>query len=580
MTVLDAATLQPVRSLVGHDSRTFATAYSPDGTLVATGDFRGTVIVWESNSGDRVLTLDTGPALTTHIAFNSDGSELLTVNVAGLVKVWSTGGTLLAEFNHNAVSTDVAYLPDGRIAVAVDDPGHGIYIWTDPDADPVGPLAHPQGACSVEISPDNSIMTTGGSDGIIRLWDPVTLEPGPVLQGHGGRVCGLAFTPDGSIIVSVSEDGTARLWDVAAGDTLLILAGHTAGVEHVAVAPDARYVATGSADGTTRIWEIAPEGSREVLTMAAGVPAVAAAFDPNGNRVAASFQDGTARVWNAASGIVEATLEGHTNALWEIAFSPDGASIITVAQDGTARLWDAASGAALHVLEGHVDQVFSAAFSPDGRYVFTGGFDGTVRAWDPTTGTELGSIATGGRGVFGIDLTDDGAVVAAGGDSITLWDSVTGDLLHEIEDVGITTAVAFMPGDSVLLTGGADGSLRMWSLREGLPALITELGGHNAAITSVVPDAVGSLFVSASSDGVVKVRNPDGSERFTIPGVDTPGIVDVTADGARLAIPAADGTVRVFLLDPEELVQLAASRLTRPLTDDECRRYLGEDGCS
>jgi WD40 repeat protein len=231
------------------------------------------------------------------------------------------------------------------------------------------------------------------------------------------------------------------------------------------------------------------------------------------------------------------------------------------------------------VLEGHSDQVFGAAFSPDGQYVFTGGFDGTVRAWDSSSGVELGSITTGGRGVFGIDLTDDGAVVAAGGDSVTLWDSATGELIHRIDDIGITTAVAFMPGDSVLLTGGADGALRMWSL-ESTPTLVANLGGHNAAVTSVVTDTAGSLIVSASSDGVIKVREPDGSERFAIPGIEAPSILDVTADGTRLAIPAADGTVRIYLLEPNELVRLAASQLTRTLTDDECFRYLGHNSCS
>jgi WD40 repeat protein len=579
ITFFDTATWEQAGSLIGHDTRTFAAAFSPDGSLIATGDFAGSAIIWDSVTGQQIARLDTGPALTTHVEFHPDGSELLTVNVAGSVKAWTSAGTLLTEFVHSAVSTDAAYLPDGRIAVAVDDPGHGIYVWSDPAADPAGPLAHPQGACAVETSPDNSVMATGGSDGLVRLWDATTLEPGPVLEGHGGRVCGLAFTPDGSTVISVSEDGTARLWDTANGETLLDLAGHTAGVEHVAVAPDGRYVTTGSADGTTRIWEITPEGSREALTVASGVPAVAAAFDPGGGRLAVSFQDGSARVWNAISGDALATLNGHSNALWEIAFSADGTRIVTVAQDGTGRLWDAATGTTLHVLEGHVDQVFGAAFSPDGKYVFTGGFDGTVRAWDTATGAELGSIATGGRGVFGIDLTDDGAVVAAGGDSVTLWDSVTGDLLHEIDDVGITTAVAFMPGDSVLLTGGADGSLRMWSLAPA-PTLMANLGGHNAAVTSVVTDGAGSLIVSASSDGVIKVREPDGSERFAIPGIEAPSILDVTADGSRLAIPAANGTVRIYLLDPDELVDLAASRLTRTLTDDECLRYLGEDACS
>jgi len=578
VTIFDTATWETIRSLDGHTTRTFAAGYSPDGKLIATGDLAGSAILWDAGTGDQIVVLDTGPALVSQIEFRSNGAELLTVNVAGSVRAWSPQGELLAEFRHDAVCTDAAYLPDGRIAVAVDDPGHGLYIWTDPAAEPVGPLAHPQGACAVEMSPDGRIMATGGSDGIIRLWDAATLDPGLVLEGHGGRVCGLAFTPDGATVASASEDGTARLWNVATGEPLLDLAGHTAGVERIAIAPDGRHVATGSGDGTARIWEIAPEGSREALTLAAGAPAVAAAFDPAGSRLAASFQDGSARIWDVATGRVVTTLAGHTQALWEVAFSADGNSIVTVGQDGTARLWDAATGATLHVLEGHSDQVFSAAFAPGGEYVFTGGFDGAVRAWDTATGAELGSIATGGRGVFGIDLTNDGTVLAAGGDSVTLWNSVTGELLHQIDDVGITTAVTFVAGDSVLLTGGADGSLRMWSLA-GAPTLFAELGGHNAAVTSIVADDAGSLIVSASSDGVIKVRDPDGTERFGIPGIDTPTIVDVTDDGTRLAIPAADGTIRVFLLDPEQLVELAASRLTRDLTRDECIRYLGGNSC-
>jgi WD40 repeat protein len=132
ITLFDTDTWGRVGSLIGHDTRTFAAAFSPDGSLIATGDFAGTAIIWDSATGQQIATLDTGAALTTHVEFHPDGSELLTVNVAGSVKAWTTAGTLLTEFIHNAVSTDAAYLPDGRIAVAVDDPGHGIYVWTDP----------------------------------------------------------------------------------------------------------------------------------------------------------------------------------------------------------------------------------------------------------------------------------------------------------------------------------------------------------------------------------------------------------------------------------------------------------------
>jgi hypothetical protein len=40
-----------------------------------------------------------------------------------------------------------------------------------------------------------------------------------------------------------------------------------------------------------------------------------------------------------------------------------------------------------------------------------------------------------------------------------------------------------------------------------------------------------------------------------------------------------DGTVRVYALKLEDLVALARQRLTRSLTDEECRRYLHVEAC-
>jgi WD40 repeat protein len=50
-------------------------------------------------------------------------------------------------------------------------------------------------------------------------------------------------------------------------------------------------------------------------------------------------------------------------------------------------------------------------------------------------------------------------------------------------------------------------------------------------------------------------------------------------DGTRLVTAGRDGTARVYLLDVDELVRLAASRLTRWFTLDECRQYLHVEQC-
>ncbi len=50
-------------------------------------------------------------------------------------------------------------------------------------------------------------------------------------------------------------------------------------------------------------------------------------------------------------------------------------------------------------------------------------------------------------------------------------------------------------------------------------------------------------------------------------------------DGKHLATENEDGTTRIYVLDINELIALAQSRLTRTWTVAECQRYLHTDTC-
>ena len=50
-------------------------------------------------------------------------------------------------------------------------------------------------------------------------------------------------------------------------------------------------------------------------------------------------------------------------------------------------------------------------------------------------------------------------------------------------------------------------------------------------------------------------------------------------DGSKLASVSGDGTVRVWALDLDDLIEIARDKLTRTLTDDECQQYLHVDRC-
>jgi WD40 repeat protein len=55
--------------------------------------------------------------------------------------------------------------------------------------------------------------------------------------------------------------------------------------------------------------------------------------------------------------------------------------------------------------------------------------------------------------------------------------------------------------------------------------------------------------------------------------------VAFSPDGATLATAGADGSLRAYVLDIGALSELARARLTRGLTDEECRKFLHVEVC-
>jgi WD40 repeat protein len=100
------------------DASMFSLAYSPDGSLLASGDLGNTVRVWDAASGELLHTL-VRPGLPNEfiwsVAFSPDGKLLAAGSSDATVSLWdAVTGKLVREFNgHTQAVTGVAFSPDG-----------------------------------------------------------------------------------------------------------------------------------------------------------------------------------------------------------------------------------------------------------------------------------------------------------------------------------------------------------------------------------------------------------------------------------------------------------------------------------
>jgi hypothetical protein len=97
------------------------------------------------------------------------------------------------------------------------------------------------------------------------------------------------------------------------------------------------------------------------------------------------------------------------------------------------------------------------------------------------------------------------------------------------------------------VSGGDDGTVRVWNLATGVEQTLT---GHGGPVRAAAVSADGARAVSGGDDGTVRVWNlATGVEQRQITGHRGPvHAVAVSADGARAVSGGDDGTVRVWNL--------------------------------
>ncbi len=567
--------------------------FSPDGETLA-GAWATRVILWDLKRREIKATLAGQSIGTTtgynlgvgQISFSPDGKRLAVANLDGFSKVFdlTTNREILSFSAEELPSKAIVFSPDGlRLATSGDEgvvrvwdaeSGAEIFTW------PLGGIIH-----SVSYSLDGSHLAAASEDGSVKVWDAATGD-GIVSLPRLSGLYDIVFLADGSF-ATAGQDGTTRVWDPVSGQELLTLAGPTSTVIGVAGSPDGKRIATGAYDGSLRIWDAAP--GQELLTIPGHAGIVwNVAYSPDGSRIASASVDGFMKIWDSQTGELLLTLppgNDPASGFTTLAFTPDGSQIAGGSVDGTVTLWDSQNGDLLTSLQGHTNFVLGLAFSPDGGRLASSGWDGTAIVWDLTSGEAIttfkGNIPT--AMLVGITFSPDGNSVFTGvaeDRSVYQWDAASGVVISEFSGESKEIyGTALSPNGGLLAAGTQDGEIMLWDVATG--ANLATWSGHAGLLPRLVYNQDGTRLASADFDRLAKVWDVEsGSELFSLYG-NTGNVfgVSFSPDGERLATAGADGTVRIYTLDLDTLISLAQARLTRNLTDEECRQFMHVENC-
>ena len=303
-----------VATLKGHSDQIFSVAFSPDGTILASGsgykDKNNHIKLWDVGSEQEISTIKRHTGGASSVAFSPDGKTLAS-DKSDTIKLWDVSTT--QEISHlRGHSTRGIYLTQQDVYIEL------IY--------------------SLAFSPDSKILASGSKDCTVKLWEVSTGREIICLRGHSKYINSVAFSPDGKILASGSKDKTTKLWNVITGREIMTLSEHLYGVSSVAFSPDGKTLATGGGDSTIKLWDV--HTGQEISTLeghSAFITSVA--FSPDGRTLASGSGDKTIKLWDVPTRQEISTLEGHSDVVDSVAFSPNGQILASGSWDKTIKIW-------------------------------------------------------------------------------------------------------------------------------------------------------------------------------------------------------------------------------------------------
>ena len=454
--------------LPGHAEAVLSVAASPDGKIVATGDKKGTVRLWDTKSGKLVAALDVpGHPDIDSIAFDPTGKLL--ANTADMdVQIWDVATQKLLQTLHGHTDwvAAVAFSNDGS-TLASAGADEKVFFWNPM----TGQLIHSVGAHndtaqndtirSILFVPKREYFITAGTDGKVFLWEPDGEHPGAwKITGEldkpgteSGWCRALAAEEGGQIVIGGWGNGDVGSWDFRNGRIGSFKARYREpiGVRFVAVNPGRpELVAVARDDQEIRLVRDGSLLEDTINTLIGHSNAInTIAFLPDG-RLLSGSKDGTARIWDTSVEPHGHILKPGITSISQLCLSEDG-NLLNISNGTQSRIYDIKTSEVILCIDGR-DQVLKSAMSPDGKTLAEASADGSVSFYSLPDGTLQWKTPADFKADQNLDFSSDNQRLVA---TITDRKCIR---IFDIVKRSLTRSVTFTtaPWDSVFCNEGRE----------------------------------------------------------------------------------------------------------------------------
>jgi WD40 repeat protein len=188
-----------VREFAGHNSHVYNVAFHPTERAIVSGDLRGNIKQWDTQTGRETRTMDASVIFrydptfradhggVRSMCFNAAGSSLACAGITNVSNAfagvgnpavvlfnWQTGQrsqVLRVQPAFQGTAWGVVFHPSGFVIGAGAGNGGGIWFWRPAEANSVHNIAVPNNARDLSLHSDNRRLAVPCFDGVVRIYE-------------------------------------------------------------------------------------------------------------------------------------------------------------------------------------------------------------------------------------------------------------------------------------------------------------------------------------------------------------------------------------------------------------------------
>ncbi|XP_010245380.1 PREDICTED: WD repeat-containing protein 48 isoform X2 [Nelumbo nucifera] len=211
---------------------------------------------------DYVTCLASAEKNSNIVASGGLGGEVFIWDLeAALVPVSKSVDTMEDDCQNGVISSGNSGMPITSLRSISSSTTVSLHMTHSHGYGPIAAKGHKESVYALAMNENGSLLVSGGTEKVVRVWDSRTGSKTMKLRGHTDNIRALLLDPSGRFCLSGSSDSMIRLWDLGQQRCVHSYAVHTDSVWALASSPTFSHAYSGGRDLSVYVTDLATRES-------------------------------------------------------------------------------------------------------------------------------------------------------------------------------------------------------------------------------------------------------------------------------------------------------------------------------